>query len=66
MLQNITKYCCTGAVVAGVVLVTQYYKSDPPIVSNNNIWLSASLRFPRLAPAHPRYFNDFAPAWKVF
>ena len=50
------------------MLVTQYYKSDPPIVSNNNIWLSASLRFPRrrLAPAHPRYFNDFAPAWKVF
>ena len=29
------------------MLVTQYYKSDPPIVSNNNIWLSASLRFPR-------------------
>ena len=66
MLQNITKYFCTAAVVAGVVLVTQYYKSDPPIVSNNNIWLSASLRFPRTASAHPRYFNDFAPAWKVF
>ena len=32
------------------MLVTQYYKSDPPIVSNNNIWLSASLRFPRLRP----------------
>ena len=53
---NATKYpkiLQTGAAVAGVVLVTQYYKSDPPIVSNNNIWLSASLRFPRrrLRPA---------------
>ena len=29
-----------GSRVAGVMDVTQYYKRDPPIVSNNNIWLS--------------------------
>ena len=29
-----------GSRIAGVMDVTQYYKRDPPIVSNNNIWLS--------------------------
>ena len=34
--------------VAGGMLVTQYYSSDPPFVRNNNIWLS--LQIPRYRP----------------
>ena len=39
--------------VAGGMLVTQYYSSDPPFVRNNNIWLS--LQIPCYRPLNTKW-----------
>ena len=39
--------------MAGGMLVTQYYSSDPPFVRNNNIWLS--LQIPCYRPLNTKW-----------